>query len=103
VGSNHVEVFIRGNGRAGCGEAGEQSWREEAMGVALAKYSEIDSVWIPSLEMNVEVRLEEDLAGIPPIGRKIPAKSKTWLGCIFGEAVWDLRIAALLTFPRSQK
>lgn len=82
AGSNHVEVFIRGNGRAGCGEAGEQSWREEAMGVALAMYSEIDSVWIPSLEMNVEVRLEEDLAGIPPIGRKIPAKSKRWLGCI---------------------
>lgn len=46
------------------------------MGVALAKYSEIDSIWIPSLEMNAEVWLEEDLAGIPPIGRNIPAKSK---------------------------
>lgn len=55
------------------------------MGVALAKYSEIDSIWIPSLEMNAEVWLEEDLAGIPPIGRNIPAKSKRWLGGMAGQ------------------
>jgi hypothetical protein len=37
------------------------------------------------MEMIVGVRLEEDLVSIPPIGRKIPAKS-TKLGSIFGEA-----------------
>lgn len=113
VASNHIEAFIRGNGRAGCGDAGEQIWREEALGVALSKDSEIDSVWIPSLEMNVAVRLEEDLAGILPIGRKIPAKSNRWLVGTWEEARLEKQFGTcvsayppyrcILTFPRSQK
>lgn len=50
------------------------------MGVALAKNSEIESVWIPPMEMVVGVRLEEDMVSIPPIGRKIPAKLHTVVG-----------------------
>lgn len=53
---------------------------EAGVGVALAKHSEIETVWIPPMEMIVGVRLEEDLVSIPPIGRKIPAKLDTVVG-----------------------
>jgi hypothetical protein len=58
---------------------------EAGMGVALAKYSEIGGVWIPSLEMIAGSGWRKIWGGFRRLGGKSRVNQLGWLGKAFGD------------------